>query len=566
MAKYCSKCGRALPEGIEICPMCHAEGNDSREAALFTQMTAETEIWKEAPKPPKKPLLRKPEAKERAMLYSLALVLLAVAAFVILYNQPGIKVRRAIEDGAYEKALAVYNEKILGQGTRAEAAIGKRLTEKAEELYLAYEKETCDADRAEQDFAAIYAFGLKPEGISAPYENFLNLRATRALQDEAEAMIRQSQHLAACDLLLTVLPDSPEYEQAQARAKECLDLYAQSVLQKAALYMGDREYTAALKALERGNDQLKEYDSFSAAIEDKVGECLLSYETYALAEAEKLAAKENYADAVTLIYACMKTVGETDKLQSAFDGYSSMAEGKTADDAIARATELYQNGDIAEAFLELEATGRRLDEREEIDTALASLERRFATETRGQAVKTLDNTRTNVDAALAIVQAAVDIRPLDDLIDYAAYLKSLRPVDLSKTDYAARSGEIFRSSTAFEALRGRTYQEGWIWGGNEASIRFELDGIYDTFTGTLAVRRDDGKAISGYFELWCDDEPVYTSEVMDHKAEPVEITCDISGCETLTLVFYCDYITSTAEDGFCYHGICTPRVERELGE
>ena len=48
MAKYCVKCGKALPDGVEICPECNAAAAQEKEAALFTHMTPDAEVWKTA--------------------------------------------------------------------------------------------------------------------------------------------------------------------------------------------------------------------------------------------------------------------------------------------------------------------------------------------------------------------------------------------------------------------------------------------------------------------------------------------------------------------------------------
>ena len=85
MAKYCSKCGRALPDGVEICPDCHASGAEKDDAALFTRMTAETEVWKDTSIPEKREKRRKKiySMRERLMLYLAAVLLVIFTAFII---------------------------------------------------------------------------------------------------------------------------------------------------------------------------------------------------------------------------------------------------------------------------------------------------------------------------------------------------------------------------------------------------------------------------------------------------------------------------------------------------
>ena len=81
MAKYCVKCGKTLPDGVEICPDCNAAAAQEREAALFTHMTSDAEVWKAA-EPVKQKPKREHKAFRNAWLY-LAGVLLVAAAVIL---------------------------------------------------------------------------------------------------------------------------------------------------------------------------------------------------------------------------------------------------------------------------------------------------------------------------------------------------------------------------------------------------------------------------------------------------------------------------------------------------
>ena len=39
---------------------------------------------------------------------------------------------------------------------------------------------------------------------------------------------------------------------------------------------------------------------------------------------------------------------------------------------------------------------------------------------------------------------------------------------------------------------------------------------------------------------------------------------ELGGCRELRFVFLCDYEVSTAENGFCYHGVCNPILTKNL--
>ena len=89
---------------------------------------------------------------------------------------------------------------------------------------------------------------------------------------------------------------------------------------------------------------------------------------------------------------------------------------------------------------------------------------------------------------------------------------------------------------------------------------------YPEYRVHSAARRDDGKNVSGYFEVWCDGELLETSEKLGHSADTVQFSYEVTGCRELEIVFHCDYSTVTGDGGYCYHGICTPQVIKNLPE
>ena len=90
MAKYCVKCGKALPDGVEICPDCNAAAAQEREAALFTHMTPDAEVWKAAePVKQHKQKAKKIGSRKRtAGFYIAAAVLVIAAAVLLIFGQP----------------------------------------------------------------------------------------------------------------------------------------------------------------------------------------------------------------------------------------------------------------------------------------------------------------------------------------------------------------------------------------------------------------------------------------------------------------------------------------------
>ena len=107
MAKYCVKCGKALPEGVEICPDCHTSAAQEREAALFTHMTPDAEVWK-SPEPVKQKPRRSRSAIRNLWIYLAGALLIAAAVILIVLGQPAARVARALNRGYIESARQIY--------------------------------------------------------------------------------------------------------------------------------------------------------------------------------------------------------------------------------------------------------------------------------------------------------------------------------------------------------------------------------------------------------------------------------------------------------------------------
>lgn len=570
MAKYCSKCGKTLPDGVEICDSCHAKEDVRDDAALFTRMTAQTEIWKEPEQPGKRRKRKKRikkiySMKERLLLYFGAVVLVAVTAFIMIYTQPYSKVIRELKRDNYDTAVSVYAENYLEKGSSADGRIGKLLAEKAGEICDRYAAGTIDEEQAEIWFSGLYAFGLNTEEISGQYERFGELCGTQSMLQRAERLENNGSYMKAYEIYTGITEEDPSYSTAQERAAQCLAEYGKSVAAQAEECMKADDYAAAMQLLDEGGKKLLEYGTFSSDIDATLDACCEQYEAYALREAAALAGLEKYDDAAELIGQCMRSeVGATEALQQAYDEYLAYSEVKVSTDAIDKANEFYRAKEYAQAFKELETAAERVADAATVNAALQSLEELFTSDKKAEAEAAFAKERDKLPAALEVLSGALAIRELEGLQEYYEELERYLPLDLVSAAFSAREGEVYRNSGGFESLDGTTWSDGWLWGGNGASISYELDGKYDKFEGALAVRRDDGKAVSAYFEIWCDGELSATSETVRHDSGTQHFSFDISGCQELKIVFYCDYNTVTGEDGYCYHGICTPQVWKNM--
>ena len=560
MAKYCSKCGKTLPDGVEVCPDCHGAGD---EAALFTRIGADTEIWKDDAEPKKKKPRKKLERSTRdRLVFGGAGVLLAAAiVFVILYMQPLPRVKRAVRAGEYDRALTIYTEKIAGRDkTAAEDKLGAFLVKTAGGLCDKFEAGEIEPSEAEAAFAGLYAFGLYTEELDAQYERFAELLGTRSQLSAAEKLIRSGQFLEACDLLLAVGEEDGEYEAAQARAQECLDYYAEKVLYDIAEQLEAKDYENVIDALRQGNENLKGYGRFSAEIDAKLEQCYELYAAMAVEEAKNLADLGEYDSAARMIQNCIDCIGyDTPELTTELAKYTALAEGKTTDEAVIRANEFYKNGEYADAFRELESAAARLDDSAELEREISLMEEHYYADTLFAVKQVLNGDRENLDAALEVLEDAAAIRALDAFDELKETLESLRPLDLAQCAFTEREGDIFRSAAGFDS----GHDGGWIWGGEQSYILYDLAGGYDQFRGVLSARSSNA-GISGSLEIWCDGKLTFTSETLHGGGEDIEIACRVTGCRELKIVFHCSYEPSSLDNGNCLHGLCDPAVTKDM--
>ena len=569
MAKYCDKCGKVLPEGTEICPDCNAMNDAAAEAALFTRITAETEVWKDEKVRPQRPKRTRSE-KEKLGFGIAAVVVLAFLVFAIVFTRPAFRVARAVNQGDYDRAVEIYSraEKLREKG--GAPAIDKASLKAAEALCAQFAAQEIPADDAATALGKLGTLGDGAEELlSDTYAEFRALCSSRDRMADAEKLFRAGDFLEARAAYQQVIEADCLYAEAQEKAQQCFDSYADSVLAEADALSTGNDYPAALAALKTGNRTLEEYGTFSPKIDEAQANCMAAYETYLLAEAKRLSGEGGNEAAAALLRGGIEDYEMTsDAMLRALETYQKLDRAGIIRDARERADALAEAGEYAAAFAELDALPEMLDgEAEDISAEIEDFETAFAADRFAAAEAVYGGQRENLPEAVALLDAAIEARPLEELIAYRDDIARYLPLNLESADYLEKEGVVFRSTAVFESVSGTNYDQGWIWGENGSSVSFRLDGAYDKFIADFNVRRADNKNANGHFELFCDGEQIYKSATLYHwQTDPIYVSADISGCDVLKIVFVSDYAVSTTEDGYCYHGLCTPTVLKNMPE
>ncbi len=572
MAKFCVKCGKPLPDGVDICPECNRAAAQESEAALFTRMTSETEIWKTSE--PAKTRVKKVRIKtargsrKNIAVFAGAGAAVILAVVLILLSQPANRVVRAIRSGDIDRAQEIFwNSAALAEGESV-PKIDKTLLAAAEKLCAQYANHEIDGDYAAETLSKLGTFGSGAAALlEDTYAEFRSYSASQQHMVNAENMVKNGKYLDAREEYLLVIESDADYAAAQSKAEECLTLYGESIGEKADACMSEYDYRGAIALLREGNDILYGYDTFSEVIDNKLLECYDEYEEYILIEAENLAALKDYDAAVILIKDSVADFGSHETtLPGVLEEYEKLAFDKLLSDAWDRADEFYNVGSYAEAFSELESVKEIVEvSGDRVDEAVKALEGRFTEDICREAEEAFAGERGNLEDAIALLDAALEARPLEDIQTYRDHLAEYLPLSLVTAAYSAKDGTVFRNTGSFESIVGTTIEDGWVWGENGAEITFALDEAYDLFTCRFATRRDDNASAGGYFEVWADGEKLYQADKLYHFQKEVrDISVDVTGCSELKLVMLCDYHASTTENGYCYHGICSPVVTKNI--
>lgn len=569
MAKYCVKCGKALPEGVEICPDCNAVGQNEADAALFTMLTSNAEIWRESSEEAERKQQRAASLrknKKKIIIACFAAVLALAIAFTVLFFLPVSSMQRALDKGEYGEALAIYSEKMDSEAPSERTQT--KLVEAAESVLARLAAREISNLEAQKAMHNLCAFGSFTDELFANVNKELEkLYSSADSMSEAGELFANGNWLAACDSYLLVTENDALYAEAQAKAAECLEAYADGVLAEAAELIEAGEYTAAIDCMKAGDGVLGDYGTFSADIDAKILDCYDLYEDYILTTAEGLAATEDYVSARETVRVCVEDYGySTDALIAALEEYSALADKQLVNNTIAAAEELYSAGSYAEVFESLEAIIEGLGDEDEatVEAAIADFEKRFGEDMCARAEADYNGDRDVLPDIIAYLEEALDIRDLDVIDEKLDELEELLPYDLIIDAYGEKSGEVNRNSTDFKAIDGSKYEK-WMWGRNETYISYELDAEYDVFEALFAVRGEAEDDKTAYFELWFDGKLAYTSEELssDSEAHVIPVSVDVTGVKVLKIVFYCDYEASPTENGYSYHGICMPEVYRK---
>lgn len=475
---FCGKCGCELTNDQRFCPVC---GEKVQQEAVFQQETKEN-VDKANPIPKKKTHWK---WKVIAVLVLLCLVV-GGALTVKWYFSPEQKIARSLEQRDYEKAYMIYED---ADGDINSDRLIESLTIELNTVKQQFQEGTIDYKDASNALATI--------------EN-MNLKRIRTTLDEVKAYIEKlNQSMTAYQTGLTflerenyedsiaylqqVIQEDRNYEDAQTRLTEAMELYRQQVLAKAGEYENNQEYDKAIVLLRQVLNVLPE----DATVTEKI----------------------------TVLQAASKN--------------------KKIEDTKVYAAEVYSTGDIPSAISILRNAIQEYGENADFENMLNDYEEIYYNWAIGRADELTAG--KNYQEAIELLKNAATILNNYELSEKIDNIQNLTPVDITTLELFNISDDIYINTDDATDRFGNSYMSasnyyvihttsGWY---GSRSCEYRLYGAYTHISGIIA-QNISGRG-SYYVQIYCDGVLAYTSKSIEEKTDAFTFDVNIKDVDYMSI-------------------------------
>lgn len=423
---------------------------------------------------------------KRVVAVCVVLFLAGGVGFWLWYQSDTQRFERAMKQDEFAEAKKFYDDLSPEKKQKAD----ERLTERAHELYNAYNREEISYEKAEEELEVLvenYALDLIQE-IAGDLEGLRNSKQSYA---QAEQEMENGKYKNAIMLYETVLEEDSRFSSAQERMQEALKAYKNQVVSQSQELLEKGDFAEAERVLNEGTDILEEDEELQnlrQEISEKEEQAMAEQ---LIAEAQAYAAEGDYVNAISALEQSLST------------GYGSeeiLEEYKAA--------YRQQFLDIAQSYADAG----------EYDKAIAELN-----------------------------QGINYFGEENNFIVKREEYKNKLPVALVDSKVVDK-----RSVSAYQAAEdifGNIYQNYLSFGG-ESYIEYSPNGNYKYLKGTIfVVDYSDADKIKS-IQIYADEALVYDSGILGLKNDPLEIDIDISNAKFVKIVSNEFYYTGSMYLGF----------------
>ena len=350
------------PEAAPVPPVAAAQQKPSAAAPRQNSMAAQSPANMQEHKPAvdqvKKALQEeKPKKKmKKGMLIgiivaSVLLVGAIVAGIIFLkwYFSPEQELLRAVESGNLEEAAElVEDERSLRRNEEFLEALHARI-ETVKSEFAAGSKEYTQV-MVELDTIEEMDVDDVREAISEAREYAHRLNGSHTCFATGESFFAEGYYLDAMEQYAQVIEEDRNYETAQAKHAESITKYREKMLADAEKYASMENYADAIEVLEVALETLTDDAVLTEQIAVYEKESNDKVRADALADAEKLASGGDYAGAIEVLQDGLKTLPDDSALTQQIALYEKASEDKVKADALAAAKEYADQGDYTAAM------------------------------------------------------------------------------------------------------------------------------------------------------------------------------------------------------------------------
>lgn len=226
---YCNKCGNEIPDGSVFCNKCGIK--------IVTDTSNDV-------------LSRLKKLNNKLLVFGLVGVLIigAIIATVIFFNNPVGKFKEAIKDNKYIEASKIYNEKIKGN-TSDENEIINFLKSNIESIKKDFSENKLEYNAAISQLDIIEKTGLVLSEVLSAKSEINSLNDSRTAFKKGKEFLDSKNYKEALSELKKVISEDENYSKAQELINSCIKDYKTTVLSEAKTAANSNDYDNALALL-----------------------------------------------------------------------------------------------------------------------------------------------------------------------------------------------------------------------------------------------------------------------------------------------------------------------------
>jgi|GEM_PF-1259348 len=449
------------------------------------------------PAPAALPLAPAPKRKSKKKLILAAVLLVVAAALVItvavvftIVTNPASKFEKNMDAGDFTEAQKNYLQ--IKSGSNDEKTARKYITSYIAKIVVQYDAREVTADNA--------------------ITSILEISEMEIMDDESSGITAAKEHI-------TTLEKSRIAFATAGKLLSAKD-YVGAIAQYKLVIKEDADYAASVKQISFASD---------------------TYRNDTLEKAKKLQSEDDYDGALTVITSALTFLKDDSELQQELALCKSGRLIFLRDQALSKAAEAIQNSDFAGALKIL--NDGLIEQPNDADLLNTSkeYEKQYAASILTQAAAAF-GTGKKYEEAIAVINNGLLIIPGNQtLMTQKSAYQEYKPVSLADMDYFDLSGELRidsfdpmqdnYSNTYTHSIYSSQYYE-------TSFISYLIEGKYTSFTFVCAV--PFSKRASNEFQsvqIFCDDNLVFTSNVLTGGAAPQTASIDVTGVKILRIQF-----------------------------